>query len=95
MLNSYAPGCEIAALFASREANRPAEVHADAEGVEHGGLYRERLEHLLFVGSVGDVHVIGAMLRGPEDLIRRLPQIPTGDENYFPQWQDCMRRWHR
>lgn len=36
MLNSYAPGSEIAALFASREANRPAQMYVDAEGVEHG-----------------------------------------------------------
>src|ERR1700733_10319384 len=63
MLNSYAPRAEIAALFASREANRPAEVHADAEGVEHGGLYGERLRGARLVGSVGDVDVIGAMAR--------------------------------
>jgi len=63
MLNSYAPGSEIAALFASREADRPAEVHADAEGVEHCRLDGKRLRGARLIGSIGDVDVIGAMPR--------------------------------
>src|SRR3954451_11456265 len=38
-------------------------MHMDAERMEHGSLYGERLDCALLVRSVRDVHVIGAVPR--------------------------------